>query len=112
MPLPQLSVICDCALARFGALPRAAPALALPKPPAHLVGSVGKGDVVPAHGLVGRMPSLVSRALAPRPVCGLFDVGTLAGALHAPPLPVGSLIIPGRGLWTATGPSGSLTLSE
>ena len=101
MPLPQLSVIRDCALARLEALPRAAPALALPEPPAHLVGSVGNGDVVPAHGLVGRMPGLASRAFAPRPVCGLLDVGTLAGALHAPSLPMGSLIIPGRGLWTA-----------
>ena len=30
-------------------------------------------------------------AVAPRPVRGLVDEGALAGALHAPPLPVGGL---------------------
>ena len=94
------------AFARLGALLRAAPTLALPEPLFHVVGSLGKGDVVPTHGLVGRVPGLASRSLAPRPISGLVDEGTLAGALDAPPLPAGGLGDPGLGLRIATGAVG------
>ena len=70
--LPPLSVIRDHAHARLGALLRATPALTLPEP-SRLVMSLGKGDVVPAHGLVGCVPGLASHTLAPRPVRGLVD---------------------------------------
>ena len=60
------------------------------------------GDVVPARGLVGRVPGLASRALDPRTVHGLVDVCALIGALHFPPLPMCSLGGPGRGLWTTS----------
>ena len=87
------------ALARLGALPRVAPSLALPGPVCHVRAGLGKGDVVPARGLVGRVPGLESHSLAPRPVRSLVDKCTLARARHAPPLPPCG---PGRGLWTAT----------
>ena len=105
-PLPRLSVIHDRALARLGALPGAAPTLTLPGPPCHVTGSLGNGDVVPAHSLVGRMPGLASRSLASRPVRGILDECALARALHTPPLPVCSLGGPSRGLQTTPGAVG------
>ena len=60
------------------------------------------GNVVPARGLVGRVPGLASRALDPWTVRGLVDVCALIGALHFPPLPMCGLGGPGRGLWTAS----------
>ena len=48
---------------------------------------LGKGDVVPARGLVGCLPGLASHALPTRPVRGLVDECALAEALHTPPLP-------------------------
>ena len=69
-PLPRWSVIRDCALARLGVLPGAAPTLALPGPSCHVQAVLRKGDVVPARGLVGRVAGLASRALAPRPIHG------------------------------------------
>ena len=71
LPLPWSSEICDRTLARLGALLGAAPAVALPGPPFQVTGSPGKGDVKPACSLVGRVPGLESRALAPRPIRGL-----------------------------------------
>ena len=79
-------------------MPRAVPASALPEPSSHVVGSLGRGDFVPARSLVGRVPCLASH--------GLMDEGALAGALHAPPLLAGGLVVPGRGLRTATGAVG------
>ena len=51
-PLPRWSVIRDHALARLGAFPRAALALALPRPVYHMWAGLGKGDVMPARDLV------------------------------------------------------------
>ena len=74
-----------------GVLPRTAPTLALHGLLSCAIGSLVESVVVP-----GRVPGLASRALTPRTVrC------TLAGTLHAPPLPVCGLGGPGRGLWTA-----------
>ena len=42
---------------------------------------------MPALSLVGRVASLTSRTLAPRPVRGCVDEGALTRAHHAPPLP-------------------------
>ena len=81
-------------LERLGALPGAAPTLALPGPPCHVTGSPGKGDVVPACGLVGRVPGLASRALAPRSVRGLVDACALAGPFTLPFCPCAVLAVP------------------
>ena len=64
---------------------------------------LGKGDIVPARGLVGRVASLASRALTPWPVRGRGDECALTGACHAPPLPMCGLGGPSCGLRTATG---------
>ena len=101
LPLPRWSVIRNRALARLGILPGAVPALTLPGLSCHVRVVLGKGDVLPARGLVGRVACLASRALAPCPVRGCVDEGTPAGAHHAPPLPVCGLGIPSRGLRTA-----------
>ena len=102
-PSVDSSVSADCALARLGALPGAAPALALPGPPCHMTGSPGMGDIVPARGLMGHLPSLASRALAPQAVHGLVDACALVRSLRAPPLPAYGLGGPGRSLRTAPG---------
>ena len=77
-------MIRDHALARLEVLPGGAPAFALHGPL--------------SRGLVGRVPGLASRALAPRPV------RDLARTFHAPPLPACGLGGPGLRLQTATGP--------
>ena len=83
-------MIHDSALVRLGVLPGAAAALALP-----VQAVLGKGDVVLARCLVGRMAGLSSHALAPRPIRGRVDECTLAGARHVPPLLVCGLNGPG-----------------
>ena len=103
---PWLSVIGDSALARLGALPRAAPTVALHGPLSLKVGSLVKGVVVPVRGLVGRLSGLTSCAFTPQPVRGLVDAGSLTRALHAPPLPACGLGGPGLGLRTTTGAVG------
>ena len=70
-------------------------------PGCHVQAVLGKGDIVPARGLVGCGACLASRALAPRPVHFHVDECALAGARHAPPVPVCCLSSPGRGLRTA-----------
>ena len=82
----------------------AAPTLTLPGPPCHMTGSLGKGDVVPAHGLVGRVPGLASSTFAPRPARGLVDACALTRALHAPLLPACGLSGPGPGPGLRTAP--------
>ena len=79
---------------KLGALPGAAPALALP----------GMGDVVPTRSLIGRVPGLARRALTPRAVCGLADACALVGSFHAPPS------VPVAVFGPLLGPSGSLAL--
>ena len=87
----------------MGVLPGATPALVLPGPGCHVQAGLGKGDVMPARGLVGCMTGLASRALAPQPVHGRVDECALAGAHFAPPLPACGLGSPDCGLQTATG---------
>ena len=97
-PLPQWSVIRVRALARLGALPRAA----LPELPFHVIGGLGKGDVVPAGGLVSlHDPFLVlwMRALSPGP----FMLPLCLRAVSSIPVTVFGLL---------PGPSGSLALLE
>ena len=94
-PLPRLSTISDCALARLGALQGGAVAIALPGPPCRIPRSPGKGNVVPARGLLGHVPGLGGR--------GLMDVCALVGSLHSLPLPACG---PGRGLRTVPGAVG------
>ena len=81
----SVEVSTDHALARLEVLPGGAHTFALHGPL--------------FRGLVGRVPGLASRALAPRPVRDLVDAGALARTFHAPPLPACGL-----GLQTATGP--------
>ena len=82
------------------------PAPALHDPLSRVVGSLVKGIIMPVRGLVGRIPSLSSCSLAPRPIHSLVNAGALASTLHAPPLPAYDLGGPGLGLQTATGPVG------
>ena len=91
---------------RLGALPGAAPTLALLGPPVLVTGCPRKGDIVPDRGLLGCVPGLASHALAPRPVRCLVDACALVGALHALLLPAYGLGGPGRGFWTAPRPVG------
>ena len=58
---------------------------------------------MPALGLGGRLPSLESRPLAPRTVCGRVDKSALAVTRHAPHLPGCGLDTPGCSLLTTTG---------
>ena len=64
-PLLRWSVIRGLALARLGVLPWVALALTFPGSGCHVQAVLGKGDVMPACGLVGRVTGLTSRALAP-----------------------------------------------
>ena len=94
-------MIVDHTLARLAGLLGTTPALHV-----YLLRKVEilvKGVAVPVHGLVGRVTSLTSRAVAPQTVRGRVDAGALAVTHHAPPLPVCGLDDPGRGLLTATG---------
>ena len=90
----------------------AAPALALPGPGCHVQAVLGKGNIVPASGLVGGVGWSRKLSSRPQPIRGRVDECTLAGACHAPPLAACGLDVPVPVFGPLPGQSGSLTLSE
>ena len=99
-------MIADHPLARLAALPGTAPAHALPVHLPCVVKMIVKSVAVPALGLGGRVPGLVSCALAPRTIRSRVDESALTVTRHAPPLPVCGLNAPGHTLLNATGTVG------
>ena len=97
-------MIADHPLARLAALPGTTPAHALPVHLPCVVKMIVKSVAVPTLG--GRVPGLVSRALAQRTIRSHVDESALAVTHHAPLLPVCGLNAPGHTLLNATGTVG------